>query len=152
MLRATSHAQPCLDALPDPHHRVAPADRSCVGRWLWTGRPLRPCRVLYVGINGMARLDEVVLESAAETTIGLVYKLVLSAHAGSQCARRLIWWSIAGERRHLYTITHALERRRGAGPGCELHTLLVSRAVRAVSALADRCPERPRARRVSGGV
>ena len=33
----------------------------------------------------MARLDEVVLESAAETTIGLVYELVFSAHAGCQC-------------------------------------------------------------------
>ena len=100
----------------------------------------------------MTRLDEMVLESAAETTIGLVYKLVFSAHAGRQCARRLIWWSIAGERRHLYTTTHALERLRGVGPGCELHALLVSRAVPAVSAHADRCRERPRARRVSGGV
>ena len=92
------------------------------------------------------------LESATETMIELVYKLVISAHAGRQRVRHCDWCLDAGERRRLCTMSHMLERLRRASAGCELHALLVSRAVRAVSALADRCRERPRARGVSGGV
>jgi hypothetical protein len=65
-----------------------PADHSCVGRWVWAARPLRTCGVLRAGIDGVTRLDRSVLESAVKATIGLVYKLVFSAHAGRRRAQR----------------------------------------------------------------
>ena len=56
-------------------------------------------------------------ESASETTIELVYKLMISAHAGRRYARRWIWCLDAGEQQRFHTTTHMLERLRRAGPG-----------------------------------